>query len=296
MTDMLRQSEIVQSPHQLYATESDIIAPQITLLLPAYCEGVRQEHDETPGDLFKQTIESQLQFLEKEFLGSHELIVINDGSVDRMPDGTYDPGRTTRIAKAAGAKVIEYDDGINRGRGFALRRGFTESTGGVRLYTDADGSYSNETLYELYSLVADSDTETAIAQAYRSETSAQHESQFRKYGHSIMHRLCEARFMAPTGVRDPQAGAKAYRSDAAVEVWSRVTVDRWAADRQAHVIARKLGFVIEEVSADIIPHGDSRVKIFKDAREMVRDSYTAGREARKININSAVLTGQKLVV
>jgi dolichyl-phosphate beta-glucosyltransferase len=248
-----------------------LIVPEYSLILPAYNEGTRQEGNSEMGYAYRQALDTYSIFLEKEFgrTANWELIVVDDGSTDKP-----DPGSTIRIAQEHGAQVIVNPNGATSRRGGALKIGFTQSRGRVRTYTDADASYSPETLYEQYENVATGVSDISVA--YRAESEEQYDRLIRKYGHKIIHGICESKHMAPTGVKDPQAGAKTFNAAAAIDIWSKVKTDGWAADREALVIARLLGYTVSQVGADIEPHAGSSVKILSDSLKMIRDSLEIG--------------------
>jgi len=71
---------------------------------------------------------------------NHEIIVVNDGSNDN----------TTQILRdnKLGFQLIEHE--INRGYGAAIKRGIQESRYDIVAITDADGTYPNAMIPELY--------------------------------------------------------------------------------------------------------------------------------------------------
>lgn len=251
---------------------SDFVVPEISLILPAFNEGTRQEGTTEMGYAFRNALDAYSTYLETRFGNDEnwELIVVDDGSTDKL-----DPGSTQRIALEHGAKVLVNPNGATSRRGGALKIGYLKSTGKVRIYTDSDGSYSPKTIDQLFENIDDEKSDISVA--YRSETDEkQFDKLIRKYGHSIIHRICESKHMAPTVVIDPQAGAKAFSALSAVDVWSRVTSDGWAADREALVIARLLNYQISQVGANIDPHDGSSVRILSDSLKMIRDSLEIG--------------------
>jgi dolichyl-phosphate beta-glucosyltransferase len=240
--------------------------PEISLILPAYNESLRQENGYAPGDAFRNALDTYSNFLEQ--FDRSELVVVDDGSTKEDNDNTI------AIAEAHGARVLVNPDGANSIRGGALKIGFRETSGDTRLYTDADGSYRPDTLSALFELASDGFNDVAVA--YRADNDNQHSGLIRRVGHDIIHRICEHPKMAPTGVKDPQAGAKAFSARAAETIWPQVMSNDWTADREALVIARELGYEIAQVAAEIESHDDSTVRVVPDTIGMLHDSLQVG--------------------
>ena len=101
---------------------------KLSIIMPAFNEESR----------IKQAIE-EVQKVDFSRLGySKELIVVNDGSTDN----------TARVLKGIrGIALISYPK--NRGKGFALRKGFAAAKGDVIVVQDADLEYPPETLKKL---------------------------------------------------------------------------------------------------------------------------------------------------
>lgn len=235
-----------------------------TLILPAYNEASRVGSD------FAGVIGSYKSALEREYGDDHALVVVSDGSTDE----------TALVARDCGAIVLEYED--NRGRGGALKLGFmamsgamTEADKKVITYTDADGAYSPDHILRLHDAVLGSESEAPIAVSYRLDGLG---GFMRRVGHSSLHRVCER--LAPTGVRDPQAGAKAFRGDVAEELWSEVDSQGWSADKQVLYLARRKSLAVVELGAEVNNAGDSRVDFIRDPGRMVKDSWHIGRSKK----------------
>jgi hypothetical protein len=182
----------------------------------------------------------------------------------------------------------------------------TANSTNVIAYTDADGSYSTATLSEMYGNILNGSADLSVA--YRSkDQSVNTESMkvdektkavlreydhvaihgiceriatkvdekikavLREYGHVAIHGICER--IATTGQVDPQAGAKAFRGDIVKPLWSQVITERWAADREVLHLANKFNLETKGVEADIESAEDSTVRILRDTRDMIRDSY-----------------------
>lgn len=250
----------------------------VSLIIPAYKEASRQDSN---GLNIGRTIDMHHESLSKEYPDDdHGIVVVIDG------DG--DNGATSELVSQLAAKheigVIAYDK--NRGRGHALRMGFLAvashleaSSTNVIAYTDADGSYSTATLSEMYDYILNGSADLAVA--YRSKDQSvstgsmkvdeKVKAILREYGHVAIHNICER--IAVTGQVDPQAGAKAFRGDIVRSLWSQVKTERWAADREVLHLANKFNLDTKGVEADIASAEDSTVRILRDTREMIRDSY-----------------------
>jgi dolichyl-phosphate beta-glucosyltransferase len=92
------------------------------------------------------------------------------------------------------------------------------------------------------------------------------------------------RFAAVPGIRDTQCGFKLFSRDAAQAVFSRATVDRFAWDVEALLLARKLGYAIAEVPVLWFDSPDSRVTFLGGAQaylDVLRIRWRVARALRK---------------
>ena len=98
----------------------------ISIVIPAYNE------EKSVGNVIEETIQVM------DSLGCpYEIIVVDDGSTD----GTY------QAASKYKATVISYP--INRGKGYAVRRGFERATGDIIVMIDSDGTHTPKEIPEL---------------------------------------------------------------------------------------------------------------------------------------------------
>lgn len=93
---------------------------RISVIVPAYNE--------------ENTIQRVLEALEREMPGTHEIIVVDDGSTDRTAEIAEAVSRS-----AAAVRVIRLPR--NQGKTAALRAGFAASSGEVVIVQDADLEY-----------------------------------------------------------------------------------------------------------------------------------------------------------
>lgn len=250
-----------------------VVSPQLeyALVLPTYNEASRRE------GIFRDTIETYQSGL-KDYFGDNkdwELVVADDGSVDHTLD----------VVKDYELPVIQHPDRRNHGRGAVLKLAFPilASHANIVAFTDADGSYSLESIFAQLQSIKDG---ADIAVAKRPESLAQHEDMLRLFGHTALNRICE--FIAPTGASDPQAGLQTYKRESATMLWPQVRSERWAATREVLFLAHKLrssgdiNLIISENEAPVIPKEESSVHVLKDSIKMIRDSIVMRRQKTKI--------------
>jgi glycosyltransferase involved in cell wall biosynthesis len=89
-----------------------------------------------------------------------ELIVVNDGSTDASLEKVQ-----ALAAREARLKLITYP--ANRGRGYALRRGFAEARGKYIVTTESDLSWGEEIVEKLFEKLTRTDLDVVIASPYR---------------------------------------------------------------------------------------------------------------------------------
>ena len=189
-----------------------------------------------------------------EWLGSRtppvpaEVLVVDDGSSDR----TAAVAEKTASGLGLSFRVIRLPE--NRGKGAAVRAGVLEARGEHVLVTDADLSTPIE---EVDKLLA-AGTPVAIGSRGVDTTLVkQRQPLFRVASGKLFNLL--VRLLVVSGIRDTQCGFKLFRADAAREVFSRATVDRFAFDVEALLLARRLGFAIAEVPVLWFNSPDTRV-------------------------------------
>jgi dolichyl-phosphate beta-glucosyltransferase len=189
-----------------------------------------------------------------EWLGSRkpymtaEVLVVDDGSSDR----TAAVAEKTAAGLGLVFRLIRLPE--NRGKGAAVRAGVMEAAGEHVLVTDADLSTPIAEVEKLLS----ADAPVAIGSRGIDATLVkQKQSLFRVASGKLFNFL--VRLLAVTGIRDTQCGFKLFRRDAAREVFSRATVDRFAFDVEALLLARRLGYRIAEVPVLWFNSPDTRV-------------------------------------
>lgn len=226
--------------------------PEVSVVVPAYNEERR-----LPGSLVRIAV-----YLERHPYAS-EIVVVDDGSADR----------TRKAAEAALAscpvpsRVVRYEP--NRGKGYAVRRGFTESRGRILLFTDADLSTPIEEFDRLYAAV-ESGADVAIgSRALRESRVEVHQPWYRERMGKTFNLLVQALVMP--GVRDTQCGFKAFRGDVIRPMLPHLMVDRFAFDVEILYLAKRRGYRIVEIPVVWRNDPNTRVNAIGDSARMLKE-------------------------
>ena len=83
---------------------------------------------------------------------------------------------------------------------------------------------------------------------------------------------------------DSQCGCKAFTNDSAKRVFSLCTVNGFAFDFEAIMIADRMGLKISEAPVKIINHRESKVNVIKDTIKMLGDLRRIRKRVKKLDI------------
>lgn len=198
--------------------------PEISLIIPAYNEAER---------IGKSLLSAQ-EYLTENF-NEYEIIVVDDGSVDK----------TAEIAKNFGDSVKVFKLERNSGKGAAVRKGMLESKGAIRVFSDADFSTP---IYELQKLINElkSDADICIgSRAIQPELIRVHQPFFRELLGKTFNLF--VRTILFSGIKDTQCGFKGFKDYAAEKVFNKAKIDGFGFDVEILYIAKKEGFKIRQV-------------------------------------------------
>ncbi len=164
-----------------------------------------------------------------------EVVVVDDGSRDR----------TAEVAGQAGSEVRVLKNPGNRGKGYSVRNGMLNAQGAWRLMSDADLSTPIEELDRLKAALTDG-AEIAIAsRAVSGANLEKRQSIMRETSGRFFNLL--VRTLHLPGIKDTQCGFKLFSAAAARAAFTESTLDGFAFDVEALVLARRAGFRITEV-------------------------------------------------
>ncbi len=160
-------------------------------------------------------------------LSGYELILVNDGSVDKTLEllrSYASQGRRVRI--------VSYE--INRGKGYAIRQGVAAARGDKVLFIDADGSIQPKEIPRMVRALDDFEVVVGSRSHRRSKVS---QPVLRKFTGMAFNAYVNVLFFI--GVSDTLCGFKGFQRSAAQKLFSRVRSDRWVFDVELFYHVRK---------------------------------------------------------
>ena len=137
------------------------------------------------------------------------------------------------------------------------------------MFTDADLAYGTDVIKRAYDILKDSDASMLIGSRNLSRDGYEGYTRLRKLmSKAYIKVLCIA---GGFKLSDSQCGCKAFRGDAAEQIFPRCEVNRFAFDFEAILWALKLDMKIVEMPVKVINHGESKVNVIKDTLRMLKD-------------------------
>jgi len=204
-----------------------------------------------------------------------EIVVVDDGS----PDGTAEAARAALAAlggRPAG-RVIRLER--NRGKGAAVREGMLAADGDIVLFTDDDLSTP---IAEADKLVAaiEAGADAAIgSRALAASVIRVRQRRPRELMGKVFNAL--VRLLVLRGYPDTQCGFKAFRREAARDVFSRLRTEGFSFDVEALVLCRELGYRVAQVPVVWSDSRPSRLRFLKGSWGMLRELLGIRRRARR---------------
>ncbi|MDO8676434.1 MAG: glycosyltransferase family 2 protein, partial [Candidatus Azambacteria bacterium] len=195
----------------------------------------------------------------------YEIIVISDGSKDNTIDvvsnlkSAYsaEAASATKAGQISNLKII--DNKENYGKGWAVRKGMLEARGDYRLFMDADNSTTVDQVEGFLSYFLQGYDIVIGSRRIAAANIAAKQPWVRDFLGGVFRLIVHT--LVPLGVKDSQAGFKAFSRKATEAIFAKQTIFRWAFDVEILAIARKLGFKIKEAPIRWINDTESKVKI-----------------------------------
>lgn len=221
--------------------------PKLSIVIPAYNEEVR----------LPRTLERTIPFLRTQQL-SFEVVVVDDGSKDQTV-------KKIKELSSTYPEIRIVADGVNRGRGAAVKQGITEARGELVLETDSDGSVADEAISRF---VAAFDANPKLDAIFGSRMLP--ESRIVLWqpflrtvlGYGFLYFARGLFWMWRT--TDFTLGFKMYRRDAARDIFAHQFDPFYVAEAEKVFVAKIRGHTFTELPVTWTDDPDSRVRALKD--------------------------------
>jgi len=228
---------------------------KLSVVIPAYNEALRIEPS-------LQRVWDYLRACHGE--GRFEIIVVDDGSSD-------DTATTVEEFRADAIEVKLIRLPHNRGKGGAVRVGMLESKAEAVLFSDADLSTPIEEVERALKLLAEDSDVVIGSRALPESTILLRQNGLRESMGRLFNWLLRASLGIP--FRDTQCGFKLFRRDAAHAIFQRTVTDGFAFDVEVIMIARQLGYRVNEMPVRWTNHPESKVTLMRHPARMLADLW-----------------------
>ncbi len=201
--------------------------PFLSIIIPVFNESRRIHNLNTISNYIK---EKKLPF---------EIIIVNDGSTD-------DTLRILNKTKTkTNFKIISYK--INKGKGYAIKKGVSKSVGKFILFCDIDLSTPIQELDKFMPLTKFHDVLIATRRIKESKFII-HQPPLRESLGRVFTSL--SNFSLGLNISDLTCGFKLFSKNSAKEIFPRLRINRWGFDSELLLIAKKREFRIKEVGVN----------------------------------------------
>jgi glycosyltransferase involved in cell wall biosynthesis len=215
----------------------------VSVVIPAYNE------EKTIGNVIEETIQIM------DSLGlPYEIIVVDDGSTDR----------TREVASRYKATVLS--NGRNRGKGYALRKGFQHAQGDIVVTIDADGSHKPKEIPDLINPLFNG--ADIVAGSRFLGDGKNHTCKL----HMLGNHLINTAIMVLTRklITDSQTGLRAFKR----EFLQKIHLESYGYEIETEITVKSLknGFKLKEVpiSCEKRKYNISRLKILSDSFKILK--------------------------
>ncbi len=222
----------------------------ISIVIPAYNEASRI------GPTLKELHRYLGQLL------TCELLLVDDGSTDNTAQTAQ-----SAVAHSQSFRVVRLDE--NQGKGAAVRAGVLQARGSSIFVVDADLPYRLDAFDRaLESLESGADLVIGSRDHPQSEIDPSY-PRYRSIAGRLFARVVN--WQVPVRIFDTQCGFKAFRDEAAKELFRPLQTRHYAYDIELLLRARLAGYRVERIPVKLArPHG-SRVRFFRDSIRMLQD-------------------------
>ncbi len=224
---------------------------RLSVVIPAYNE----------EDRIQRTLERLFEYYEAQDY-DYDVVVVSDGSRDRTNE-------LVQTFAAAHPKFSLLDSQPNRGKGFVTRMGMLAAEGDYVLFCDADLATPQEETEKLLPRML-AGVDVAIGSRPLRESNLEiRQPRYREMLGRTFNGVVQV--LAIRGIADTQCGFKMFTQHASQDIFKRCKLDGFSFDFEALMIARDLGYTIDEIPIRWMHQEGSKVRVLRDGTRMVLD-------------------------
>lgn len=223
---------------------------ELSIVIPAYNEEKRIE----------STLKEIIMYCKENFT-KYEILVVNDCSKDRTKNV---------VEKYKAQKVKLLHNGVNRGKGYSVRKGILAAKYPFVLFTDSDMSTPITDIKSFLPYLKSYDIIIASRNLKGSKIKVSQPFYRKMMGKAFPFFV---NLFVLRGFKDTQCGFKLFKIDAAKKIVALQTFERFSFDVEILFIAKKLGYRIKELPVTWVDKAGSKVSPIKDAVSMLTDLF-----------------------
>lgn len=237
---------------------------KISLIIPMYNE----------SSIVSDAVMTFSGYLSKTF-EDWELIFVDDGSTDGCGDAVLSYGKADDRVK-----LVRYTE--NQGKGYAVRTGMLAASGDIRIFTDCDNAYGTDVIEAAVKAFESTGADVLVGSRNLHKDGYEGYTFIRKLASKMYIKVISV--AAGFRLSDSQCGFKGFTSSAAESIFKYCTVNRWAFDLEAIMIANKYNYKITEIPVKIINHRESKIHVLSDSFKMLGDVARLKKRVKKLDI------------
>ena len=225
----------------------------LSLIIPAYNEERR----------LKDSLSKIIRYFSvKEY--KFEIIIVDDGSGDTTNDVVK-----SYMQLYPNLHLIRNEQ--NRGKGYSVKTGVMNSVGKYIFFSDADLSAPIEEIECLLRYLEDGIDIVIGSRALDDSKILVKQGWFRNRLGKMFGIL--VRSLVVPGIMDSQCGFKGFKGEAAKKVFSLQQINGFSFDAEILFIARKYGFIINEIPVQWANSDGSKLNPFFDSTKMLFEVF-----------------------
>jgi len=185
-----------------------------------------------------------------------EVIVVDDGS--REGD------RIRELVAASGCILVRNE--VNRGKGYALRRGFGQAKGELQMFMDGDFPFFPDVPWRMIEAFGDAQVDLVVGdRSLMDSVYPEDIGVMRRLGSGTLSFFAGHCFTA--GFFDTQCGIKGFRRRVAADLFPMMTVDGFAIDLELLHVAIRRKYRIGRIAVGTIKQESSTVRVLRHGLE-----------------------------